>query len=95
MCVRVRVCLISSFPKQRNFADSLLQPVISQSSCKNYCQSYILVYLKRSHCCLVYPLRAGQEVKKAEVITKCHHNFEQSIYNKIHAMHTLKIAQKV
>ena len=37
--------------------------------------SYTLVYLKRSHRCLVCPPRAGQEAKKAEVISKCRQNF--------------------
>ena len=40
-------------------------------------------FSKRSHCCLFCPSRAGQEVKKAVVVSKCRQNFEQS---KIHTI---------
>ena len=40
--------------------------------------------------CSFCPPRARQEAKKAEVVSKCRQNFEQSVFNDIHTMYTLK-----
>ena len=56
-------------------ADSLLCSVMSQSSYRTYCQTYPLVFLRRSRCCLFCSLRVRQEAKKAEVVNKCHQTF--------------------
>ena len=61
--------------KPRSVVGSLLWPMMSQSSYKNYHKSYTLVFLKRRHHCLFCPSRAGQEAKKAAVVSKCRQNF--------------------
>ena len=61
--------------KPRSVVNSLPWSVMTQSSYKNYRYSYTLLFLKRSHRCPLCPLWAGQEAKKAVVVSKCRQNF--------------------
>lgn len=48
----------------------------------------------RGHCCIFCPLRAHQEVKKADVVSKFNiaRTFEESVFNEIHIiMHSSKM----
>ena len=72
-CYTSQEPLLKMYCSQQQYI--LLFRVMSQSSYKNYSNSYTLVFLKRSHHCLFCSSRVHQEVKKAEVISKCRQNF--------------------
>ena len=67
--------IIASLLKSRGLADSLLWSLIIQSSYRTYRQICTLVILKRNYRCLFCPSKVCQKAKKAEVVSKCHHNF--------------------